>query len=257
VDTVAPAVSGTPTPGHTLSCSTGTWTNRPTGYAYRWGRSGTALPGASTRTYAVQIADEGSPLACTVTASNPAGAGRPATSVAVVVAQPGTLHCARPTGTLSRLAVGPLSLGFTRAHARQTLRRFAVTANDFDNFCLYGGWGIRVGYANTKLLTHLSPAARAHVAGRIVLALTANPFYALDGVRPGMTLTAADRKLRLSAPITIGANAWYLAAGAPARGVLKVRGGIVQEIGLANEQLTSGGRAEQHRFFASFPDLPQ
>jgi hypothetical protein len=255
VDTIRPAVSGTPTPGHALTCSTGTWTNSPTVYAYQWRRSATApLTRATAGTYAVQIADEGSPLTCTVTASNAAGAGRPATSAPTVVAERGTLDCARPTGRLAALSVGPLALGFTRAHARRILHRFAVTANDFDNFCLYGGWGIRVGYATGRILSPLSPAVRAQVNGRIVLALTANPFYALRGARPGMALAAIAKRLKVGQGFRIGSNVWYLAPGTPARGVLKVRAGIIEEVGLASERLTSGNPSSQRRFLASFGD---
>ena len=38
----------------------------------------------------------------------------------------------------------------TRAKARHKLKRFGVTHNDLDNFCLYAGWGIRAGYPSTQ-----------------------------------------------------------------------------------------------------------
>jgi hypothetical protein len=252
VDTVPPRVSGTPTPGHRLACSNGTWTNGPTGYIYRWARDGVALAGATTPSYAVEIGDEAGSLTCTVTASNAAGPGVPSTSAAIVVAEPGTLHCVKPTGRVSGLSVGPLALGFSRAHARHTLPRFAVTGNGLDDFCLYGGWGIRVGYPTGTVLDRLSPAERTHVSGRIVLALTANPFYALDGVRPGMLLSAVAKRLGVGKAFHIGLNYWYLVPGAAARGVLKVRHGVIQEIGLANKRLTAGNRASQHHFLSSF-----
>ncbi|HWF74667.1 MAG TPA: hypothetical protein VG186_15060 [Solirubrobacteraceae bacterium] len=252
VDTVLPVVSGTPTPGHTLSCTTGTWTNSPTGYRYQWARGGVALPAAVSHTYAVLIADEGSTLTCTVVASNAAGAGAPATSIGVVVAMPGTLHCPKPTGSLGGVSVGPFALGFTRAHARHTLKRYQVTANNFDNFCLYGGWGIRVGYPSSRILGAISAGERARVSGKIVLALSANPYYALHGVRPGAVLTAVAKHLGVGKAFHIGSNYWYLAPAGSARGVVKVRGGVIQEVGLANKQLTAGSRTAQHAFLASF-----
>ena len=85
-DTAAPVISGTPSAGQTLSCSTGTWTNSPTGYAYQWNRDGSAIPGATGSSYTVQGADQGHTLTCTVIASNSAGAGTGATSAGVAVA---------------------------------------------------------------------------------------------------------------------------------------------------------------------------
>lgn len=139
--------------------------------------------------------------------------------------------CPRPRGRLSGTSVGPLSLGFSRAHARRTLTRFAVTGNGFDNFCLYGGWGIRVGYPTSAVLRGLTIGNRRRVTGRIVLALTANPFYALDGVRPSMSLAATARRLRDGRPFHVGLSDWYLAPGTRARGVLKVRYGVIQSLG--------------------------
>jgi hypothetical protein len=45
-------------------------------------------------------------------------------------------------------------------------------------------------------------------------------------------------------------NDWYVAPGATANTVLKVRHGIIQEIGLANQRLTKG-RTAQGRFLSS------
>jgi hypothetical protein len=210
------------------------------------------VAGADDDSYPVRIADEGGSLTCIATASNAAGAGRPTLSAGVIVAEPGTLHCVKPTGRLRGTSVGPLALGFTRAHARNTVRRFVVTGNDFDNFCLYGGWGIRVGYPSKPVLAPLTRRERSRASGRIVLALTANPFYDLNGVRPGMALAAVARRLKVGKAFHIGLNYWYLAPGAAARGVLKVRGGIIQEVGLADLQLTSGPPSSQHRFLSSF-----
>jgi hypothetical protein len=95
-------------------------------------------------------------------------------------------RCPAPSGHLRGATLGPLTLGITRTHARKTLPRFAMTTNQFDNFCLSPGWGIRAAYASSKLLASSPAAQRAQIRGRIVILLTANPFYALNGVRPGM-----------------------------------------------------------------------
>jgi hypothetical protein len=86
VNTTAPAISGSATPGQTLSCSQGTWSGtEPIAYAYAWTRDGAPVTGAAgSTTYAVGAADEGKAIACTVTASNSVDATS-ATSAAVSV----------------------------------------------------------------------------------------------------------------------------------------------------------------------------
>jgi hypothetical protein len=84
-NTAPPVISGTPTAGQVLSCSSGSWTNTPTSFAYQWARDGTSIGGATNSTYIVQTADQGHSLTCTVTASNLGGSAA-ATSAAVPVA---------------------------------------------------------------------------------------------------------------------------------------------------------------------------
>ena len=83
-NTVAPAISGTPNVGQTLSCSQGNWTGSGDTYAYLWNRDGSALPGQTNSSYIVQPADAGHSLSCTVIATD-AGGSTPATSAAVNV----------------------------------------------------------------------------------------------------------------------------------------------------------------------------
>jgi hypothetical protein len=198
----------------------------------------------------VQILDEPQSLTCRVTAANAAGAGAPATSARDLVAVKGTLHCTKPSGRIAGSKLGPLALGLTQKHARHILHRFAVTKNGFDDFCLFAGWGIRVGYPSSKLLRLLPAVQRGHLKGKIVLALTANPFYNLKGVKAG-TPVAAAHKLKLGKRFHVGLNYWYIAPAKGANDVLKVRHGIIQEIGLANSALTKG-RTRQKRFLTSF-----
>ncbi len=49
----------------------------------------------------------------------------------------------------------------------------------------------------------------------------------------------------------IGLNWWYLTRNGSSRGVLKVRHGVIEEIGIANKQLTANRRAAD-RFLSSF-----
>jgi hypothetical protein len=252
VNVSPPTITGTPLPGNTLTCHPGTWTGNPTTFDYQWNRDTTQIPGATQQQYQVQIADEGHGLGCDVGADNGSAASSATASKPVIVAMKGTLNCPKPSGQINGLSVGPLALGMKRARARGILHRFAVTRNHFDDFCLFGGWGIRVAYPPSRLLTPLGRARGRRLAGKIVIALTANPFYALDGVAPGASLQLARSKLRLGKVFRIGLNDWYVAqrAGA-ANGVLKVRGGIVQEVGLVNKQLT-GTRRAQSRLLIGF-----
>jgi hypothetical protein len=83
------------------------------------------------------------------------------------------------------------------------------------------------------------------------LALTANPYYTLDGIRPGTALWTAQTKLKLKDGIRIGLNTWYLAVGQHNTWVLKVRNATVQEIGTANQALTTT-RAQQRALLSRF-----
>lgn len=69
----APQLSGTPAPGDTLFCSTGSWTNSPTSYSYKWLRDGAPVAGQTSSTYAVQSTDLGEAFSCQVTALNSYG----------------------------------------------------------------------------------------------------------------------------------------------------------------------------------------
>jgi hypothetical protein len=239
-----PTITGTPLPGNTLTCNPGTWSGNPTSFDYQWNRDTSQIPTATQPQYQVQIADEGHGLGCDVAASNGSASSSATASAPVIVAMKGTLKCPKPSGRISAASVGPLALGMKQARARGILRRFAVTRNHFDDFCLFGGWGIRVGYAPSRLLAGLGPGGRRSLVGKIVIALTANPFYALDGVAPGASLQLARSKLRLGKVFHIGLNDWYVESRAAANGVLKVRGGVIQEVGLVNKELTRTRRSQ-------------
>jgi hypothetical protein len=80
---------------------------------------------------------------------------------------------------------------------------------------------------------------------------TSSAYYAINGVRPGATITAAAKKLRVGKEFRIGLNDWYLAPAGPVTAILKVRHHLVQEIGIAERQLTEG-RPAQRTFLTSF-----
>ena len=119
-----------------------------------------------------------------------------------------------------------------------------------DFYCLYPT-GIRAGYPSPMLLSPLSARSRGRLVGRVVLILTSASYYALRGIRPGASLAGAAKVLKLGKPYHVGLNYWYLAPNGSTRAVLKVRHGIVEEIGIANRALTATHRGA-FRFLKSF-----
>jgi len=251
VDTTRPAISGNPKAGKTLSCSTGRWQNSPSRFGFQWSRDGTPIVGASHQTAKIQTGDEGLALTCAVTASNALGRGHWATSLKVAVKVPFVRGCPRATGQPRGQTLGLVRLGMTRTQARGAFTRSNDRGTHFEDFFCLTPIGVRVGYASNALLTTLPPAARKRVSGQVVLALTANAFYALRGIRPGATVAAAHKALRTAAPFHVGRNYWYTAHNGTTTAVLKVRHGIVQEIGIADAKLMHGRKA-QRAFIKSF-----
>src|SRR4029079_16639589 len=79
----APAISGTPRDGATLTADKGTWTGTtPIDYAYQWRRCGpdgsgcADIPGATRSTYVATSADVSGTLRVAVAATNVAGTAR-------------------------------------------------------------------------------------------------------------------------------------------------------------------------------------
>jgi len=97
INTGAPAVSGTPKAGLTLTAEPGTWSGSPTSYAYQWlrciGLSCSALSGETSSTYTLREADIGTTLRVSVVASNGGGNSAAATS-----AQSGVVTAAQTPG---------------------------------------------------------------------------------------------------------------------------------------------------------------
>ena len=92
-----PKVTGQPLVGRILTCSNGTWSNRPTRFHYQWNREGRPIHAATRRTLRVPPLDRDDRvtgrgdiddrLSCTVIASNGNGSSKPATSAAVTPRQ--------------------------------------------------------------------------------------------------------------------------------------------------------------------------
>jgi glucose/arabinose dehydrogenase len=105
VNTSAPAISGSPTPGAKLTCIPGGWSGA-TSLAYEWLRD--AAPLAAGATYRPRASDVGHLLSCQVTASNAAGNAL-AVSPAVRVIRPPRLSALRITPPVFRAATSGLS----------------------------------------------------------------------------------------------------------------------------------------------------
>lgn len=169
----------------------------------------------------------------------------------VIAPRGASARCAAAAGRLTGTRLGPITLGMTRARARARFGGFSTRGRRYmDFFCPRAG-GIRAGYPSPKLLGTLPARERRRVRGRVVLMLTASTRYALGGVRHGARVAAVARRLHLGKPFHIGLNFWYIAPGKTANGVLKVRHGVIEEIGIANRQLTST-RRRQGLFLGSF-----
>ncbi|WP_245267737.1 GDSL-type esterase/lipase family protein [Rhizobium sp. 2MFCol3.1] len=89
--TTAPAISGTPQSGSTLTTTFGVWTQSPSGYVFQWKAAGTNISGATSRTYDLTDAEVGKTITVTVTASNSFGsASSTSVATAAVTAKPVT-----------------------------------------------------------------------------------------------------------------------------------------------------------------------
>jgi hypothetical protein len=92
VNSSVPTISGTAQAGLSLSASTGSWSNSPTGYGYQWrrcdtaGASCTSVAGATGAQYGLSTTDVGSTLRIVVTATNAGGSASATSSPSSVVA---------------------------------------------------------------------------------------------------------------------------------------------------------------------------
>ena len=93
-NTVAPAITGTPQQGQTLTTSNGTWNNSPTSYAYQWqdcdssGSNCTNVSGATSSSYTLTSGDVGHTIRAVVTASNSAGSALATSAQTAAVSPP-------------------------------------------------------------------------------------------------------------------------------------------------------------------------
>jgi len=148
------------------------------------------------------------------------------------------ISCARAGGRLTASSLEALRLGMTRDAARRLFATVMLRGRRYMDFFCSGPQGIRAGYPSPRLLRTLRPALRRRIRQRVGLILTSKRGFSLRGVRPGARIVAVRRRVALTGPFAIGVNRWYLLKIGRGRGVLKVRHGIVREIGIASPSLT-------------------
>jgi hypothetical protein len=232
------------------------------GGTYYWQAvySGDSANAGSTSTCGSEVATVTEPvITVTNTTTTPGTTTTVTNTSTVTVPQTTTIQntsattptCPAPVGAVGGTAVGVFSIGMTQSQARATLARYNVTENKFDNFCLYHGWGIRLGYPTGALLKTVAKSERSMYSSHVVLALTANAYYALMGARPGTKVASVAKHLQLGKPFKVGSNDWYFGAGSYARAIVKVRNGVIQEVGLASLGLTTT-RSQERVFITSF-----
>ena len=78
---------------------------------------------------------------------------------------PPAATCPKPSGRLKANTLGPLKLGFTRAHARRTLKRF-TTRHAVDSFCVSPRGACTPRRLPDDHTASLAAQARAKAAGR-------------------------------------------------------------------------------------------
>jgi hypothetical protein len=159
-------------------------------------------------------------------------------------ANAGRAACPTATGKLTGRALGRLGIGMTRSRARHLLRKWSTRGFRYKDFFCLSPIGIRDAYITPALARTLPARQRRGAQGRIVLLLTSNAHYSLRGVRPGTRLTRKVRRhLRTSRPYRVGVNTWYLTADGKNPGLIKVRRGYIEEIGLVDARFTHGFKA--------------
>jgi large repetitive protein len=107
VDTVLPAITGSPVVAQVLTSSTGTWSNEPTSYTYQWedcnstGEACTNISGATTSSYTVASTDVGHTIRVVATATNSTGSTTATSTDTARVASAAPVNTALPaiTGT--------------------------------------------------------------------------------------------------------------------------------------------------------------
>jgi hypothetical protein len=119
-NTALPSISGAAKDGSILTAYRGSWTGKPTAYAYQWLRCNQAggacnpISGATSQKYTVMTADVDNRLRVEVTATNASGSGQATSHPTEVV---------KATGQSPKNTVAPSITGATKEGSTLTLSR--------------------------------------------------------------------------------------------------------------------------------------
>ena len=198
--TPVPSISGTPQLGRTLTAVTGTWSPTPDVLRFQWFRSGTAITGATGKTYTLVAADYGKTMTLKVTGSKAGYPSATRTSAATTAVKPGTLTAPAPTisgtakvgSTLTAVpgTWGPAPVTLTYQWKANGVAITGATAATYKPVAANVGKTLTVTVTGTK--TGYTTAAKISAATAAVTpgALTA-PVPTISGTaKVGSTLTA-------------------------------------------------------------------
>ncbi len=193
-----PTISGTTTVGQTLTAVPGTWSPSPTKLSYRWYRSGSAISGATAKTYKLTASDAGKKITVAVTATRSGYATTRKTSAAKTVS---AVFTTTPTPTIS----GTPSVG-------QTLTAIPGAWSPTPTTLTYrwyrNGSALSGATANTYTLT----TADAGQELKVKVTASRSGYATASKTSAAKTIEAVTDVLEVTAPIT-DAQTWDAGAG--------------------------------------------
>jgi hypothetical protein len=237
VRTTAPTLTGMPTVGQTLSCSTGAWAGEPSSFGFLWLRDGNPVAGQTGSTYVVQQVDVGHSISCRVTASVDAGA------YTIIGLPSGPYKVSFRAGSSGAgVEVGNyLTTYFHQEFAHSEANSVSVTAG-----AVTPGIGVAMPAGGEITGTVTDAVTHAGVAGINVCAET-------EGPPNGCTTTDAAGDYTLSGLATGSYSVWF-SHNSPRRGGWswaefyngRAKRGEADEVAVTAGNVTTGIDAEMH-----------
>lgn len=178
VNTVAPAITGTPETGETVTCSTGTWTGVPTPtYARQWQRDNVDISGETAATYDLVVEDEGTDITCVVTATNTVGS---------VTAESDPITPTAPAADYASLVVADGAIAYWRLEdLTEEIGGFDLTNDGGGATATLGATGLITDVTNGALAVDNSGNASLSVADAAGLRVAQGSFSVEMWVNPG------------------------------------------------------------------------